>query len=76
MKALAGRDLMVGGTELAAHAFRGGLVDECHLFVVPMVVGGGKRFLPDNVRMKLELLDERRFGNGMVYLKYRIRTRE
>jgi dihydrofolate reductase len=76
MKALAGRDLMVGGPELAAHAFRGGLVDECHLFVVPMVVGGGKWFLPDNVRMKLELLDERRFGNGMVYLKYRIRTRE
>jgi dihydrofolate reductase len=76
MKALAGRDLMVGGPELAAHAFRGGLVDKCHLFVVPMVVGGGKRFLPDNVRMKLELLDERRFGNGMVYLKYRIRTRE
>ena len=75
MKALAGRDLMVGGPELAAHAFRAGLVDECHLFVVPMVVGGGKRFLPDNVRMKLELLDERRFGNGMVYLYYRIRTR-
>ena len=76
MKALAGRDLMVGEPELAAHAFRAGLVDECHLFVVPMVVGGGKRFLPDNVRMKLELLDERRFGNDMVYLKYRIRTRE
>ena len=76
MKALAGRDLMVGGPELAAHAFRAGLVDECHLFVVPMVVGGGKRSLPDDVRMKLELLDERRFGNGMVYLKYRIRTRE
>ncbi len=76
MKALAGRDLMVGGPELAAHAFRAGLVDECHLFVVPMVVGGGKRSLPDDVRMRLELLDERRFGNGMVYLKYRIRTRE
>ena len=76
MKALAGRDLIVGGPELAAQAFRAGLVDECHLFVVPMVVGGGKRFLPDNVRTKLELLDERRFGNGMVYLKYRIRTRE
>ena len=76
MKALAGRDLMVGGPELAAHAFRAGLVDECHLFVVPMVVGGGKRSLPNDVRMRLELLDERRFGNGMVYLKYRIRTRE
>jgi dihydrofolate reductase len=76
MKALAGRDLMVGGPELAAHAFRAGLVDECHLFVVPMVVGGGKRSLPDDVRMKLELLDERRFGNGMVYLYYRVSTRE
>jgi dihydrofolate reductase len=76
MKALAGRDLMVGGPELAAHAFRAGLVDECHLFVVSMVVGGGKRSLPDDVRMKLELLDERRFGNGMVYLYYRVSTRE
>jgi dihydrofolate reductase len=74
MKALAGRNLAVGGSELAAQAFRAGLVDECHLFVVPMVVGGGKRSLPDNVRMKLELLDERRFANGMVYLKYRTRT--
>ncbi len=76
MKALAGRDLIVGGPELAAQAFEAGLVDECHLFVVPMVVGGGKRSLPDNVRLKLELLDERRFGSGMVYLYYRTkRTR-
>jgi dihydrofolate reductase len=74
MKDVAGRDLIVGGPELAAQAFKAGLVDECHLFVVPMVVGGGKRSLPNNVRMKLELLDERRFGNGMVYLNYRIRT--
>jgi dihydrofolate reductase len=74
MKALAGRDLIVGGPELAARAFMVGLVDELHVFVVPMVVGGGKRSLPDNVRIKLELLDERRFGNGMVYLKYRTRT--
>ena len=74
MKALAGRDLIVGGPELAAQAFEAGLVDECQLFVVPMVVGGGKRSLPNDVRMKLELLDERRFGNGMVYLNYRIRT--
>ncbi len=73
MKALAGRDLIVGGPELAAQAFKAGLVDECHLFVVPMVVGGGKRSLPDNVRLKLELLDERRFGSGMVYLYYRTR---
>jgi dihydrofolate reductase len=73
MKALAGGDLIVGGPELAAQAFKAGLVDECHLFVTPMVVGGGKRSLPDNVRLKLELLDERRFGSGMVYLYYRTR---
>src|SRR5215217_315348 len=73
MKALTGRNLIVGGPELAAQAFKAGLVDELHLFVAPMVVGGGKRFLPDNVRLKLELLDERRFASGMVYLYYRIR---
>ena len=70
MKASAGRDITVGGRELAAHAFRAGLVDECHLFVAPIVVGSGKRSLPSNVRLKLELLDERRFGNGMAYLRY------
>jgi dihydrofolate reductase len=74
MKASAGRDMVVGGAELAAHAFRAGLVDECHLFVVPVVVGGGKRSLPDDVRLDLELLDERRFEGGMVYLRYRTRT--
>jgi dihydrofolate reductase len=74
MKARAERDISVGGPELAAQAFRAGLVDECHLFVVPMVVGGGKRSLPNDVRLKLELLDERRFGNGMVHLHYRTRT--
>jgi riboflavin biosynthesis pyrimidine reductase len=50
------------------------LVDEWHLFVAPIVVGGGKRSLPNNVRLKLELLDERRFGSGMVHLRYRTRT--
>ena len=74
MKASAGRDMTVGGPDLAAQAFKAGLVDECHLFVAPIVVGGGKRSLPDDVRVKLELLDERRFGNGMVYLHYRTRT--
>ena len=74
MKAAAGRDLTVGGAELAAQAFEAGVVDELHLFVAPIVVGGGKQSLPDNVRLKLELLDERRFGRGMVYLRYRIRT--
>jgi riboflavin biosynthesis pyrimidine reductase len=63
----------VGGPHLAAQAFKAGLVDECNLFVVPIVVGGGKPSLPANVRLELELLDERRFGNGMVYLRYRTR---
>ncbi len=71
MKGSVGRDLAVGGADLAAQAFGAGLVDECHLFVVPIVVGGGKRSLPDDVRLKLELLDERRFANGTVYLRYR-----
>ena len=71
MKALAGRDISVGGPDLAAQAIRAGLVDECHLFLSPIVVGGGKPCLPDNVRLNLELLDERRFGNGVVHLHYR-----
>jgi len=74
MKAAAGRDITVGGPDLAARAIKAGLVDECHLFVMPIVVGGGKRFFPDNVRLKLELLEERRFGNGVVHLHYRTRT--
>src|SRR5436190_5013898 len=74
MKGAAGRDLTVGGPELAAQAIEAGLVDEYRLFLVPVVVGGGKRSLPDNsVRVNLELLDERRFRNGTVYLRYRIR---
>ncbi len=71
MKARAGRDIMVGGPDLAAQAIEAGLVDEWHLFVAPIVVGGGKRSLPNNVRLKLELLDERRFDSGMVFLRYR-----
>jgi dihydrofolate reductase len=74
MKATAARDLTVGGPDLAAQAIEAGLVDECQLFLVPVVVGGGKRCFPDNdVRVNLELLDERRFGNGTVYLHYRTR---
>jgi dihydrofolate reductase len=73
MKASPGGDVTVGGPDLAAEAIRAGLVDELHLFVTPVVVGGGKRWLPDNVRLELELLDERRFGNGVVHLHYRIR---
>jgi dihydrofolate reductase len=67
------QDIHIGGAELAAQAFRAGLIDECHLFIKPIIVGGGKPALPDNVRLELELLDERRFGNGEVYLRYRTR---
>jgi riboflavin biosynthesis pyrimidine reductase len=72
MKTSAGSDLTVGGPDLAADAIKAGLVDECRLFVAPIVVGGGTQSLPDNVRFQLELLDERRFGGGMVYLRYRV----
>jgi dihydrofolate reductase len=71
MKEAAERDISVGGPDLAAHAIRAGLVDEYHLFFTPVIVGGGKHSLPDKVRLKLELVDERRFGNGTVYLHYR-----
>src|SRR5436190_17973081 len=74
MKTSAGSDLTVGGPDLAADAFKAGLVDECHLFLAPIVVGGGKRSLPDDVRLELELLDEHRFGCGMVYLRYRVKA--
>jgi dihydrofolate reductase len=73
MKAPAGRDISVGGPELAAQAIKAGLVDECHLFLTPVVVGGGTQALPKHVRLQLELLDERRFGNGVVHLHYRTR---
>jgi dihydrofolate reductase len=72
LKEAADRDLTVGGPELAAQALRGGLVDEIQLFVAPVAVGGGKRALPDGVRVPLELVDERRFGSGMVFLRYRV----
>jgi dihydrofolate reductase len=67
----AGSDLVVGGAALAGEAFRAGLVDECHLFLAPVLVGGGKQAFPEGVGLKLELLDERRFGSGMVFLRYR-----
>jgi dihydrofolate reductase len=73
MKDRAGSDLSVGGSELAAEAIRAGLVDEIHLLVNPIIVGGGKAALPDGVRVPLELLEERRFGNGVVFLRYRTR---
>jgi dihydrofolate reductase len=67
------QDISIGGPELAAHAFRAGLIDECQLFLTPVIVGGGKPSLPDNVRIELELLEERRFGSGVVFLSYRTR---
>ena len=71
LKESAGRDLSVGGAELAAQAIKDGVVEEYHLFVNPVVVGGGTSTLPDNVRLDLELLDEHRFSSGVVHLHYR-----
>ena len=64
-------ELSIGGPELAGHAIRAGLVHELRLFVSPVVVGGGTAALPDGVRWDLELVEERRFGNGVVFLRYR-----
>jgi len=72
LKAAASSDLMIGGANLAASAFAAGLVDECHLFIYPVIVGRGKPSLPEDLRMNLKLLDERRFDNGVVYVRYRI----
>jgi dihydrofolate reductase len=71
MKASLERDITVGGPNLAAQAFRAGLVDECQLFLTPLVVRGGKPSLPEDVHLELELLDERRFRGGVVFLHYR-----
>lgn len=73
LKATSEKDLLIGGAELAAHAFRASLVDECHLLVVPLAVGSGKRSLPDDLFLELELLDIHRLGNGMVHLRYRVK---
>ena len=67
------QDIHIGGAELAAQAFRAGLIDECNLFILPIIVGGGKPCLPEHVRLELELLDERRFDSGVVFLHYRTR---
>lgn len=74
LKRSSDRDLSVGGAELAGQAISAGLVDECQLLLCPVLVGGGKRALPDDVRVDLELQDERRFGNGVVWLSYAVRT--
>ncbi len=68
-------DILIGGPELAAQAFRAGLIDEYHLFLIPIIVGGGKPALPEDVRLELELLEERRFGSGVVFLRYRTNHR-
>lgn len=71
LKADAVADLAIGGAQIAAHAIRAGLVDELQFFLAPVVVGGGTSFLPDDVRLNLELAEERRFASGMVFLRYR-----
>jgi dihydrofolate reductase len=73
LKASAEDDITIDGPELAAHALRAGIVDEIHLIVCPVVVGGGKRFFPDGVRLALALLEERRFVCGVAALRYAIR---
>jgi dihydrofolate reductase len=72
LKETTGPDITIGGAELAGQAIAAGLVDECHLFPGPVMVGGGKRALPDDIRAQLELLDERRFRRGVVHLHYRV----
>jgi len=74
LKAETTSDLTIGGANLAAQAFEAGLVDECRLFVWPMILGGGKPAFPAGVRADLELLDEHRFGNGVLHLRYRVST--
>lgn len=71
LKAVSKHDLLVGGPHLAAQAFKAGLIDECHLFIWPVILGGAKPALPADVRINLELLEERRVGNGVMYVRYR-----
>jgi dihydrofolate reductase len=71
LKRRADRDITVGGAELAGQALEAGLVDDVHLFISPVIVGGGTRFLPDGLQVELELIDQRRFANGVVHLRYR-----
>jgi dihydrofolate reductase len=74
LKSALGSDVTIGGSELAGQAIAAGLLDECHLFLNPVLVGAGKRALPDNVRADLELINERRFKNGVVHLHYRTKV--
>lgn len=74
IKARADRDITVGGPDLASQAIKAGLVDEIHLIISPIIIGGGKQALPDDVTLQLELIDERRFENGVVHLHYRAKV--
>jgi dihydrofolate reductase len=73
MKARAEGDLVIGGPELAAEGFRAHLIDECQLFLVPISVGGGKRSLPSGLRLPLDLVEQRGFSDGTVYLRYLVK---
>jgi len=64
------RDVLIGGPTLATHAFRAGLIDECHMIVIPIIIRAGTKFLPDDVRFELQLIDTHQFGSGAVYLRY------
>jgi dihydrofolate reductase len=70
LKSVAAHDVTVGGADLAGQALKAGLVDEVHMFLVPVTVGSGKRALPDGLRANLELLDTHRFASGVIYLRY------
>ena len=74
LKEASSLDVSIGGATIAAEAFRHGLVDECVLLLCPVIVGGGKPALPRGVRLDLELLDQRRFDNGVIYLRHAVRT--
>lgn len=73
LKEKSDHDILIGGPELASLAFRSGLVDECQLFIYPLIVGGGKQALQGEVKLNLELLEDHHFSNGVVYLRYRIK---
>jgi dihydrofolate reductase len=74
LKESAASNLSIGGAELAAHAFAAGLVDECCIFIAPVLVGGGNRCWPDRVNVRLEPLEDRRFDNGMIFVRYQTKT--
>ncbi|MEO6062544.1 MAG: dihydrofolate reductase family protein [Thermoflexales bacterium] len=74
LKAEAKKDMSIDGPELAGQAIKAGLVDEIQMILCPVMIGGGKRFLPEGVRLDLELFEERRFDNGMVYVRYAVRN--